>query len=385
MISNGVTACYDLVFEFPKPTVEGINAVVSAYRDAGMRALVTPMISDGNFFDAIPGLRNHLVAAGVAPSSSLALSDGASTLAACREAFEKADWVPGQIEPAIAPTIALHCSTEFMLGCKEISDTYDTRMHMHVAESRVQAQAGIERYGHSLIAEVDRIGLLGPKFTAAHGVWLTEDDCRRMAASGTTLVHMPGSNLRLGCGVAAIREALDLGVTVGLATDGANSSDTLSVFRSMNLAAMVSRAWGRAPAEWLGSADVFQLATEGGAAVLGWGDQCGRIAPGFAADLVLLDLDTLAFTPSGETLNQLVNAETGSSVSSVMIDGHWVLRDKTPTRIDPHCVKADANRVAEEWCSQTSELRTETERLVEPVVEYTHAYGAKLTEPKRYL
>lgn len=385
MISNGVTACYDLAFEYPSPSVEGVKAMAAAYRDAGMRAWIAPMIADRPFVDVIPGMRDFLLSRGFAESDLPKAASGDGIVSSCREIFDTVDWVDNALQPAIAPTIALHCTSKFMVDCKKLADEFGARIHMHVAESRVQAQAGLDRYGHSILVETERLGLLDERFTAAHGVWLTADDFRRLRDNGANLVHMPGSNLRLGCGVASIRRAIDSGLAVGLATDGANSSDSLSVFRAMHLAAMVSRVWGSLPESWLASADVFRMATLGNAAVLGQEGKLGKVETGYRADCALIDLDTLAFTPDGDRLNQLVNAESGSDIRSVMVDGKWVLQERRPTRFDSKRARQKARQAGSDCSARNAELRKKTEVFVGPIVEYTHAYGAKFEASQRYI
>src|SRR5699024_10934290 len=103
------------------------------------------------------------------------------------------------------------------------------RMQVHLAESRPQARAGRERFGHSLTAELARIGVLDERFTGAHAIWLDDEDRALLAQAGAVVVAVPGSNLRLGSGLADTPSAWAAGLQVAVGTDGANSADALDV------------------------------------------------------------------------------------------------------------------------------------------------------------
>src|SRR3712207_1824410 len=161
------------------------------------------------------------------------------TLAAIADILRHWRWNGQDIRAAVAPTIPLHCGDEFMCGCAKLARHHGVALHSHVGESKVQAVAGVKRYGRTLVAHLDALGLLGPDFTAAHAIWLDDDDLRRMAAHGASLAHNPGSNMRLGNGLFRLRRAIDLGVNVGIGTDGASCSDNQNMYEAMRCASMV--------------------------------------------------------------------------------------------------------------------------------------------------
>ena len=113
------------------------------------------------------------------------------------------------MRPAVAPTIPHHCSDEFILGCAGLAREFDVGLHSHVAESKVQAVTGIRLYGRTQTAHLDELGVLGPHFTVAHGVWLDNDDMARLGDHGASVAHNPGSNMRLGSGLADTRAMLE--------------------------------------------------------------------------------------------------------------------------------------------------------------------------------
>jgi guanine deaminase len=156
-------------------------------------------------------------------------------------------------------------------------------------------------------------------------VWLDDDDLRRLANHGASVAHNPGSNLRLGSGIAAVHDMLQAGINVGIGTDGANCSDNQNMFEAMRLASFVSRVRSHDYHTWLTTEQALSMATEGSARALGMGDDIGRLAPGYKADIVFLDLNHVNFLPLNDPTHQLVHTEDGSAVDSVLIDGDIVL------------------------------------------------------------
>jgi 5-methylthioadenosine/S-adenosylhomocysteine deaminase len=149
---------------------------------------------------------------------------------------------------------------------------------------------------------------------------------QRLADAGAAVAHNPASNLKLGSGIAPTREMLDRGLAVGLGTDGAVSSDNLNMFEAMRFAALVNKV--RFPHEqdsWVGAREVYHMATQGSARVLGLVDDIGAVAPRRKADLVLLRADSVYLQPLNHPLNALVYAETGADVTTVLVDGRVVL------------------------------------------------------------
>jgi len=346
MIAKGCTSCYDLVYEFPRPSVAGMLTVARAYADAGMRAVLAPMIADRSLFEAIPDLVTALPAPLAERVQRFRLAPVDETFAVLEELIAERSSLPEGITLGIAPTIPLHCSDAFMLRCAELARSAALPMHMHLAESRLQATCGMRSYGHSLTAHVAELGLLDARFTAAHGVWLDARDGDLLAAAGASLAHVPASNFRLGSGLARIRPLLDRGIAVGLATDGATSSDSLDLFLAMRLATFVSRSFVGASDAWLSALEALQAATLGGAAVLGAAGTIGRPAAGYAADLVFLDLGHPAFVPLNDPLVQIVNGDAAAAVTDVMSGGRFVMRDRRVAASTPALRERVANATA---------------------------------------
>jgi guanine deaminase len=375
MIRKGCTACYDLAAMLPFPTQEGLHNIAQAYMDVGMRAVIGPMVADRSFYQAIPGLLDAFPPDMRAVAEAMRTAAGETTLTSMREAAASWSHPADRIRLGIAPTIPLHCSDEFMTGCRDLAVEYGLPLQTHLAESSVQRAAALSRYGMTLTRHLDRLGVLGPRFSAAHAIWIDADEIELIATRGGAIAHNPGSNLRLGNGIADMRPAIARGVPVGVGTDGSSSADNQNMFEAMRLAAFVSRVFDRPPEDWIGAVEALRLATEGSASVLGMADLIGRIAPGYKADLVFLDLDHVNLVPLNDAPQQLVNGEDGTAVRDVMIGGEYVLRDHELIGIDWPRIVVRSRDAAERLKAANAETRAAAERLAPVISQFCVGLG----------
>ena len=388
MVMKGCTGCYDLFFEWPLPTAEGLALAGKAYADIGMRAVVAPMVADRSFYEAIPGLMEAVPLPLQERVAKLRLPPAEATLAAVRAALKNWPFDRGQVRPAVAPTIPHHCSDGFILGCADLAREFDIGLHSHVGESKVQAVTGIRLYGRTQTAHLAELGVLGPNFTIAHGVWLDEDDMARLGDRGASVAHNPGSNMRLGSGLADARAMLDRKVNLGIGTDGANCADNQNMYEAMRLASFASKVQGPDWRRWLSTREVAMAATQGSARALGFGDRIGRLAPGFKADIVMLDIGHPNWLPFNEPVNQFVHTEDGTAVASVMIGGRLVLDNRRIVGLDIERLRGRVAEARERLAAANADNRRLYEAL-EPVVGsycpglaripyHVHRYGARL-------
>ena len=377
MIRKGCTAAFDLFFEFPMPTREGLFAVGQAYQDAGVRAVLAPMVADRTFYEAYPELVGAMPAALRDEALSLHMAPFTASAAAAGAIFAAWPFDRDRIRPGLAPTIPLHCSDAFLERCRDLTREHDLVLQTHLAESKIQAVTGLDRYGRTLTAHLDALGLLGPHFSAAHAIWIDDDDMRRRADAGSSVVHAPSSNLRLGSGLAQIRHLLDLGVNVGLATDGVNTSDQLNMFEAMRTGRAISTMLTPDYQRWLGTEEILGMATLGSARAMGFAGNLGRIAPGYKADLVLLDLGHINYVPLGHLARQIVFAENGAAVDSVMIDGTLVLDRGRITTIDEAKLRRDAQAAAERLYAASASLRGMSHRLQPAVGQFCSSFACR--------
>jgi guanine deaminase len=383
MALKGCTAAYDLTGELPLPTVEGFDACAEAYAQVGMRAVLAPMVADLTLYQAIPGLFDALPPALQARVDALRLAPGEATLAAMRQILRGWRWAGQGIGLALAPTIPLHCTDAFMTGCAALAREYGARLHSHVGESRVQAVTGISRYGRTLLGHMDALGLVDEKFTVAHGIWLDDDDFRLLADRGGSIAHNPGSNMKLGNGIARLRAMLDAGLTVGIGTDGPGSADNQNMYESMREAARLSRTTPD-PRGWVSSEEAFRAATEGSAAALGF-EKCGRIAEGFNADIVFLDLGAINWLPHNHSINQLVHVEDGLAVRHVMAAGRFIVRDRVLTGVDLARLGREAEAARDRLEAATADAKALFENLSPIVASFCPGLAAVPYQVRRYL
>src|SRR5882724_1268073 len=345
MIRKGCTACFDLTVELPGPSREGISAVARAYRDAGMRAVVAPMIADRTIYQALPGLLDALPDDLRSRHAGLSAAPIEDTFSACRDILANWEFDRRWIRPALGPTIPLHCSDQFLIQCARLASEHKVPLQTHLAESRAQAAVGRARYGNSLVRHLEELGFLSERLSAAHAIWLDDDDIARLGQSGVRVAHNPSSNLRLGSGVAPVRKMLENGIVVGVGTDASNTSDGQNMFKATRLASYLSRIDGFAVDQWLSASEAFHLATEGSARVLGF-EKIGRLAPGYEADIVFLRLDSPHFVPLRSPLIQMVFGENGASVHTVMIGGRIVFHDGKLLTLDEPSLRRQAQEAA---------------------------------------
>ncbi|TDH63618.1 amidohydrolase [Dankookia rubra] len=384
MALKGVTAAYDLSAEAPLPTRDGMDAMAEAYAEVGLRAVIAPMVADRTVWDAVPGLRDALPDALRAQVDATRPAPGDATLAAMRDILHHWRWAAADIRAALAPTIPLHCADEFLCGCGALAKEFGAPLQSHVGESKLQALAGMQRYGKTLVQHLDALGLVGPGFSAAHGIWLTDDDLRLLAAKGAAIAHNPGSNMRLGNGMFRLRRALDLGVTVGIGTDGVSSSDTSNMYEAMRAAFQLAAVQGPDPAEWVSAEEVWRAGTQGSAKALGFAN-IGAIAPGMKADIVFLDLQHPNWMPLNGTVNQLVHTEDANALRHVMVGGGFIVRDRRLLTVD----LAKLAREAEAARARLEALNAGKRQLfalLEPVVRsFCPAFAKQPYPVRRYL
>jgi 5-methylthioadenosine/S-adenosylhomocysteine deaminase len=385
MVRKGCTACYDLVSEVPFPTEDGLQAVGQAYADVGMRAVVAPMMASHSIYQAYPGLMDAMPAEWREQFARASADTDDINLEVTRRALKSWRLDRDQVRLAVAPTIPLHCTDAFWKAAAALAREYGVGLHTHLAESRQQAIAGLDRYGKTLTAHLDALGVLGPDFTAAHGIWLDDDDMQRLADRGSTVAHNPGSNMRYGSGLAAVRRMLERKLRVGIGTDSRSCSDNLNMFEAMRLASFTSRVRGPDYRRWLGTDEVIRMSTEDSAHALGFSGKIGCIEPGYFADIVFLDLYNLNYVPLNDVVNQVVNAEDGTGVDSVMIGGRMILDRGRFTTVDSNGLRAKAERAVERMRAANAAALELAERL-EPVFgSFCIALGSRPYHVQRFV
>ncbi|MBS2028384.1 MAG: 5'-deoxyadenosine deaminase [Deltaproteobacteria bacterium] len=226
----------------------------------------------------------------------------------------------GRLRYAFCPRFVLSSTPEQLREVAKLSKEHDCRVHTHASENQAECMAVRDRVGSDNVDYFHNLGLLGPRSSLAHGVWLTAHEQRLVADTGTCLVHCPSSNLKLASGIAKVPELAGVGVHWALGSDGAPCNNNLDAFFEMRLAALLPKP--RLGPTSMPAQQVLEMATLGGARALGLEKEIGSLEVGKRADLVLLDLHQAHSTPAGPDLyGQIVYSATSRNVHTVIVDG----------------------------------------------------------------
>ncbi len=251
----------------------------------------------------------------------------------------------GRLRYAYAPRFILSCSEALIRGVAErVRDNPEVLLHTHAAEHAGEREVVRQVLGDEDIAILRRWGVFGPRTVIAHGVQLTDEEARTLAADGTRIVHCPSANLKLGSGIARVAELDGFGVPLAMGADGAPCNNNLDPWMELRHAALLAKI--RTGVTTLPAERAFRLATIDGAHALGLGDRIGSIEPGKRADLVVVRLDGAHAEPGGDVFSRLVYACTARDVVWVLVDGEIVVRHGEHTKLDRDRVLSRARRAA---------------------------------------
>jgi 5-methylthioadenosine/S-adenosylhomocysteine deaminase len=333
MLKNGATTVLDHFFGNQTCRFLGAGAAIQAMRDLGLRHVVALTLSDKNYEETIP-LEDSVsqVTTEIQRMSASEAKETQAWIDDC-EAFIETFHAPEKLTIACpGPSAVQRCTDRLLIGSAELARKRKLPIHIHLAETKPQAVMGQRIYGTSLLRHLDEIGVLDEKMSLAHAIWVEPEDVNLFAKRGATPVHNPASNLRIGSGLAPLKEYLSAGVSVALGTDGAASNDGQNMFDAVRLATLIHNQAGSDFNDWLAPRQAIAMATRNGARA--FGIDAGAIAPGKLADIVLLQRDTAAFTPLNDVLGQIVFCENGASVHSVLVDGEFVVEAGRLTKVD---------------------------------------------------
>lgn len=197
----------------------------------------------------------------------------------------------------VAPCSPFSVTPELMRDSAILARAADVRLHTHLAETADEEEFCVDEFGQRPVAYMESLDWTGPDVWYAHAVHVAKDEIERMAADGTGVAHCPTSNMRLASGLAPVGRYLDAGVPVGLGVDGSASNDSSNMLAEVRQAMLLNRlavSPGVGEGDQLSARKALELATVGGAAVLGR-DDVGVLAPGYAADFIAIDLDRVEF------------------------------------------------------------------------------------------
>ncbi len=238
--------------------------------------------------------------------------------------------------PLIIPTIAPHApyttTPQILRETADLAKEFDVPLHTHLAETFFEVENMRNENGMPVIPYVKKQGLLEAKVIAAHCVHIDAGEIRTLHHAGAGVSHNPSSNLKLASGFAPVVKMLEVGLNVGIGTDGPASNNDLDMFEEVRLAAFVAKAVTNDPTS-LPAPQALLMGTRLGAQALHIGHLTGSLTPGRRADLILFDLNPVHNSPAfrrstDNAYAQIVYAGKATDVSDVMINGQWVMRDR---------------------------------------------------------
>jgi 5-methylthioadenosine/S-adenosylhomocysteine deaminase len=361
MLRSGTTTAVDFLYEAPAITLETLEPVVQAYRDAGLRATILLGVADLPFAESLP-LDGDAAAAAANEAPPPTFESIMQLAEAAIDRFHEPD---GLIGIGLGPSAPQRCSRRLLEATIELARRRGVAWQTHVLETKTQAVSSRDWHGESFIELMNHQGLLGPDTTLVHTVWLSDRDITLMASNGCAAVHCLLSNLRLGDGVARLPALRRAGVRVALGTDGRGCDETLDMFELAKMTALVHKVRGGEYRGWMTAADVLRMATVEGSSVAGHGRRLGRIEPGAKADLVLMRRGSLAFVPLNDPVRQLLYGSPSRDVDTVIVDGRIAVRAGELVGVDTDWLRDRAKVHAHEALTGTATPQSrELERVV---------------------
>ncbi|MDD5370300.1 MAG: amidohydrolase family protein [Anaerolineaceae bacterium] len=302
MIRSGITSFADMYY-FEED-------VAQATADAGMRALCAQSVLKFSTPDA---------------------ESYEESLAAARDFIQRWKGHP-LIVPSVAPHAVYTCTPDIIRATAALAVEFDVPLHTHIAETALEVENLRNEQGMPVVPYLKKQSLFEAKVLAAHCVHVDEGEMRTMLHVHAGIAHNPSSNLKLASGVAPVKRMLELGLNVGIGTDGPASNNDLDMFEEVRLAAFLAKGASGDPTALPARTALF-MATRMGAQALHMGEITGSIAAGKRADLILVEVNSIHNTPRfrrdpNSTYAQLVYAAKASDVSDVMVNGQWLMRDR---------------------------------------------------------
>lgn len=246
------------------------------------------------------------------------------------------------ITPAVAPHAIYTNSDETLRRCRRLASENNVPLLIHLSETRRENEETRRQRHASPTQALNALGLFDGRTVAAHGVWLDDDDLAVIKAKNVGIAHCPSSNMKLASGIAPLSKMLSLGINVGLGPDGpAGSNNDFNLFEEMDLAAKLAKVATGDP-EAVSARQALEMATIGGARVLGLEKEIGSLEVGKRADLILVQTTKPHAQPLYQVESQLVYALKGSDVTDVFVNGRQVVNGGAPLTLNPAEVLAKA-------------------------------------------
>ncbi|MGH8804038.1 MAG: amidohydrolase family protein [Polaromonas sp.] len=364
MLRRGVTAVHDDAYHVPVASVESIDAIMHAYEDSGIRATVA--IDQPNIveYEKYPFLAELLPEA-ERKAMDEAPRQSTEELVALYEHLIKR-WhgaAGGRLAAAVSCSAPQRVTPDYFAALSKLSKQHDLPFNIHILETKLQRVLGEDKFGKSLVRYVHDLGHLDERMMVIHAIWIDDADIALLAKSGCTVAHNPVCNLRLGSGVMPYYKLREAGVPICLGSDEMNTDDAINLWFVAKTAALLQSLGSTEYRDWPQPVEMLHALTRGGARAMRRADSLGQLKVGFAADLALLDLDTVAFTPLNDLKRQLIFCEDGGSVRYTIVNGRVVFDQGRITSIDEKALRAELRSLMTGYQQQQQHAAGQARRL----------------------
>ena len=371
-LRSGMTTIQDMLTLYPFEE-RHMEAVMKAYAEVGIRVVFALQYADRRGIETIPFWKDTfpaelhpLLSTAAEPERKLDLIGHFEETRLKRAAPPRTSW-------ALGPSSPERCSTAILQRTVELARRYDLPVYTHIYESRgmaLQARLTLPEYSGQLVRRMADEGVLDARLNFAHSVWLAQPEIELIAAHGAGVVLNPQGNLKMKCGIAPIRALQEAGVRIGLGCDNCSCSDAQNMFVAMKLLTLLAAVSDPIPGPPQAVA-ALRAATQGGADGAQLGHAIGRLAPGFLADLTLIDMRDPTFSPANSVARQLVHIEAGRGVRHVVVDGKVVVRDRRLTTVDEATIYEAVRVVMPEFRKDFAAISGRVARL-QPYLDEAH-------------
>ena len=386
MIESGITATFHYNASRGTNFYEAdVNERLRAYGDAGLRVtfgldirnLNHVVYGDQEFLALLPEDLRERIRPRTMQSRT---ADPENYFRVAQQLDERFEAAPaGRAKLFLAPAGPQWCTEELLRAMRQFAEARGLGIQIHALETKYQRAYFLRTYGKSALEWLDELEFLSPRVCLAHGVWLGERDIALAAARGCSVVHNPSSNLRLKSGIAPAARFHAAGIPLAMGLDSSALNDDMDMLQEMRLSANLQRTPG-VDAPTLPLRAIFAAATSSGAKILGWGDRCGTLEPGKAADLILIDSERLRapyLAPGQNPIDTLIYRGRASDVDTVMIAGEILYRGRKHRRLDPAAVRKQL-QASIEYSAQADPLDAE---LLPHILRYYQAWDDETLTP----
>jgi 5-methylthioadenosine/S-adenosylhomocysteine deaminase len=391
MIASGITTVQHIHGWLPGKIaeVEGkANDVIRAYEDIGMRVSYCYAVRDQNrlvyqadeeFVASLPKpLQDPMKRWFERFQTSLDEAMGMF------ESMHAAHHNKSRIKIQLAPANLHWCSDRALTMLSDASKKYDVPMHMHLVETAYQKEYAWRRGQCTALEYIDRYDMVGPRLTLGHGVWLNEKDIERLAEAEGCVCHNCSSNFRLRSGVAALNRFEAVGINTGIGLDEAGINDDRDMLQEMRLVLRAHRVPGMVDDDVPTMAQVFRMATVGGARTTAFASQIGTLEIGKKADLSLIDYDQISYPYLDQEtplLDAVIQRAKSEGVKLVMCDGEVIYENGRFARVDKD---AALKALHEDLSKALSDDEVERRELSKELLPYVRNFYAKYIDPSKH-